>query len=170
MYAARADLGGGVILSQIHEMDLLYWYFGLPKSILCRGGRLSRLEIDVEDTASSLMQYGGAKGHFPVMLHQDFLQRPAVRTFNVTGDGGIARMDLIQNRLQVFGENGDVREDDSFPGFKRNDMFLEQTRHFLQCVTDRIAPRVDLATGIQSLRLALAAKESLRHGAEIALN
>ena len=41
MYAAREDLGGGVILSQIHEMDLIYWFFGLPKAILCRGGKLS---------------------------------------------------------------------------------------------------------------------------------
>ncbi len=36
MYASRQDLGGGVILSQIHEFDYLYWLFGLPRSIYTR--------------------------------------------------------------------------------------------------------------------------------------
>ena len=56
MYASRQDLGGGVILSQIHELDYLYWLFGLPRSVYALGGHLSRLEIDVEDTADILME------------------------------------------------------------------------------------------------------------------
>ena len=47
-YGARADLGGGAIVSQIHEFDLLYWMFGLPESVFAVGGHLSSLEIDVE--------------------------------------------------------------------------------------------------------------------------
>ena len=58
MYASRPDLGGGVILSQIHEMDLIYWLFGLPERVFALGGQLSRLEIEVEDTASTLLQCG----------------------------------------------------------------------------------------------------------------
>ena len=38
MYAAREDLGGGVILSQIHEMDLIYWFFGLPATVSAAAG------------------------------------------------------------------------------------------------------------------------------------
>ena len=56
MYAARADLGGGVVLSQIHEFDYLYSLFGLPRRVYAIGGHWSELEIDVEDTASILME------------------------------------------------------------------------------------------------------------------
>lgn len=170
MYAARADQGGGVILSQIHEMDLLYWFFGLPQSILCRGGKLSNLEIDVEDTATSLMQYRGEHGSFPIHLHQDFVQRPPVRTFKIIGDGGSAEIDLINLQLNVYDAQGQVVEHSDFDGFVRNDMFLEQARHFIDCVRGNATPQVNLFDGLQSLRLALAALQSLKRGAEVNLD
>ena len=37
MYASRADLGGGVVLSQIHELDYVYWLFGMPKRVFAWG-------------------------------------------------------------------------------------------------------------------------------------
>jgi predicted dehydrogenase len=170
MYAARADQGGGVILSQIHEMDLIYWFFGLPQSIVSHGGKLSRLEIDVEDVASSLMRCAGASGSFPVLLHQDFLQRPPVRTFKILGAAGSAEIDLLANRLRIYDAQGELSEGDDFPGFVRNDMFLAQTRHFLDCLRQGAEPAVNLYDGLQSLRLALAARQSLQELREIKLS
>jgi predicted dehydrogenase len=170
MYAARADQGGGVILSQIHEMDLIYWFFGLPDSIVTHGGKLSGLDIDVEDTASSLMRCQGANGNFPILLHQDYLQRPAVRSLRIVGDNGYAELDLLANRLRVYDREGELFEADDFPGFVRNDMFLEQARHFLDCIKGACTPKVSLHDGLQSLRLALAARRSLALGREVALS
>lgn len=170
MYASRADLGGGVILSQIHEADLIYWYFGLPVSIYCLGGKLSDLEIDVEDTATSLMQCKGRMGHFPITLHQDYLQRPPVRTIKIVGDNGVALIDLIKNDLKVFNANGETAEHWDGFGFKRNDMFHAQMQHFLACVDNKATPQVSLEDGMQSMRLALAAKESLVRQAVVHLD
>jgi predicted dehydrogenase len=170
MYAARADLGGGVILSQIHEMDLIYWYFGLPGTITCSGGKLSSLEIDVEDTATSLMTFDGAAGRFGLTLHQDFVQQPPTRTFKIVGDRGIAVMDLLTNRLSVYGKDGSSCEVPDWTGFQRNEMFVAQMRHFLDCVNGNAQPCVDLRAGIESLRMALAAKRSLAGGGTIRMN
>ena len=170
MYAARADQGGGVVLSQIHEMDLIYWFFGLPRSIVTHGGQLSHLEIDVEDTASSLMRCDNAMGSFPILLHQDYLQRPPVRCFKIVGDAGYAEIDLLANRLRVYGAEGELSEENDFPGFVRNDMFLAQARHFLDCVNGLATPQVSLHDGLQSLRLALAALRSLKEAREVALS
>ena len=76
MYAARADLGGGVILSQIHEFDYLYALFGKPRRLYTVGGHFSNLEVDVEDVASTLMEceFGGRP--LPIHLQQDYVQRP----------------------------------------------------------------------------------------------
>ena len=161
MYAARAELGGGVILTQIHEMDLICWFFGLPESICTIGGKLSSLEVDVEDTASSLIQATGPLGRFPITLHQDYLQRPPTRRFKVIGDRGIAHVDLVRNRLAVLDADGRESERWDDDTFKRNDMFLEQMKHFLACTEGRETPEVSISEGTKSLRLALAARQSL---------
>src|SRR5262245_45887063 len=68
-YAAHRAMGGGVLLAQVHDMDYLYWFFGLPQRIFALGGHLSSLEMDVEDVASTVMQCEKDGGLFPVHLH-----------------------------------------------------------------------------------------------------
>lgn len=164
MYASRADQGGGVILSQIHEMDLIYWFFGVPDSILCHGGHLSGLDIDVEDVAVSLMQCRHEGKPFPLTLIQDYLQRPPTREFKIVGERGIARMNMVGNRFEAWNAEGERVEDIDYSGFQRNDMFVAQIREFTECIEHARAPAVDLHAGTQSLRLALAARKSLAGG------
>jgi predicted dehydrogenase len=45
--------------------------------------------------------------------------------------------------------------------FDRNNLFLDQARHFLHCVETREKPIVDIVDGIQSLRMALAVRQSI---------
>jgi predicted dehydrogenase len=161
MYAARADLGGGVVLSQIHEFDYLYSLFGLPSRIYAVGGHWSDLEVDVEDTASILMEAPLGPRSLPIHLHQDYLQFPPSRSCEVIGDRGRVIMDLPS--LTVTLHLLDKPEPDVFrvENFDRNNLFLDQARHFLRCVETREKPIVDLADGIQSLRMALAVKQSI---------
>ena len=49
----------------------------------------------------------------------------------------------------------------SFEGFDRNQMFLDELRHFLSCVAARTRPIVDLRDGAHSLRTALAVRQSM---------
>ncbi len=160
MYASRADLGGGVILSQIHEFDYLYALFGAPTSLYAVGGHWSHLEIDVEDTASILMHCTVDGRPLPVHVHQDYLQNPPSRECEVIGDRGKAVADFRNLRVTHFAPNVEPVVYD-FAGFDRNSMFISETKHFLDCVKTRTKPMVDLMDGYQSLRMALAAKESI---------
>jgi predicted dehydrogenase len=160
-YAARADLGGGVVLSQIHEFDYLFSLFGLPKRIYAIGGHWSDLEIDVEDTASVLMECSLARRALPIQLHQDYLQSPPNRQCEVIGDRGRAVMDLHALTVTVFTRGNSTPDVHSFSGFERNQLFLDEMAHFLECVKTRRRPIVDLKDGTQSLRMALAVKQSI---------
>lgn len=161
MYAARRDLGGGVILSQIHEMDILYSLLGVPESIYTVGGQLTKLELDVEDTASSLMTFSADGRKIPVHLHQDYIQSPPRRSYEFVGDQGKIEVDMTTTTLTWFDQQGNVVERIALSEFQRNALFLDQMRHMLSCLRGAEKPVVTLRDGAESLRMALASLRSL---------
>jgi predicted dehydrogenase len=168
-YAARADLGGGVVLSQIHEIDYLLWLFGAPSRVFAMGGHLSSLEVDVEDVASSLIEYRVNGRMVPVELHQDYLQRPPSRTLRIVGEKGKLVADIEQLTVTVFDETGKPSSHEHFAGFQRNQLFIDELSHFLGCIERGEPPSIPLADGASSLATALAIKQSLATGQAIAL-
>lgn len=170
MYAARSELGGGVILSQIHELDYAYWFFGLPARVFALGGHLSKLAVDVEDTASILMECDVDGVRVPVHVQMDFVQRPPSRSCEIVGDSGRMIINLVDPSLSVFDSEGEIVERFAPEGFQRNDLFLDEMRHFLACLAGREKPRVSLRDASHSLRMALAAKRSIESGAVIELS
>jgi predicted dehydrogenase len=169
MYASRADLGGGVILSQIHELDQVYSLFGRPERVFALGGHLTRLEIDVEDVASVLMQCRVDGRAIPVHLHQDYIQRPPSRQYQVIGDAGKVLVDLRTASLIRYDGDGQVEERVTLDEFPRNQLFLDEMTHLLACLRREQAPLVTLRDGAESLRMALAAKESIATGRVVEL-
>src|SRR5262249_33274153 len=62
-YAARADLGGGVIVTLTHPFDYLRYFLGEVESLWSFNGHISPLEIDVEDVAEIGLKFvDGALG------------------------------------------------------------------------------------------------------------
>jgi predicted dehydrogenase len=169
MYASRSELGGGVILSQIHELDYCYGLWGLPRRVFTLGGHLSSLEIDVEDVASTLMDYVIDGQAVPVHVYQDYVQRPPSRSCQVIGDSGKLIVDFRALSVTRYDSEGNAAEVNTYEGLQRNQLFLDELQHFLACLEGKQSPRVTLREGAQSLRLALAAKESLATGQVIEL-
>jgi predicted dehydrogenase len=156
-YAARADLGGGAVLTQIHDYDLAWWLFGASRTVSATGGHMSSLEIDVEDTVDARLEGGPV----PVIVRQSIASRPPRRMLSVDGERGAITIDLLGGRI-----SSDPRliAAGAFAGFERNEMFLEEARHFCACVSGLEAPAVPLDDGIAVLRLALAVKDAIRSG------
>jgi predicted dehydrogenase len=153
-YAARTALGGGVVLTQIHDYDLASWLFGPLQAVTATGGHLSDLEIDVEDTVDASFD-----GTIPVRVKQTFARRPARRTIRVTGTHGSIHLDLLTGAVDVEGR---VPAPPALGDYRRNEMFVDEARHFLGCLALEEQPAVPLDEGIRVLRVALAVKEALR--------
>ena len=156
-YAARAEMGGGVVLTQIHDYDLAWWLFGPPRSVTATGGHVSDLEIDVEDTVDARLE-GGA---VPVSVRQSFATRPPRRVITVTGDRGSVTVDLLEGRISSTPRMASAA---AFADFQRNQMFVDEVRHFQACLAGTATPAVSLDDGIAVLRLALAVKEAVTTG------
>jgi predicted dehydrogenase len=165
MYASRRELGGGVTLSQIHEIDLLLALLGRPERVFSLGGKLSSLDVDVDDVSSSLLEFRGAEGRvLPVRLHQDFVQRPADRRFTLVGERGKVEWSLSQRSLRRFGPEGELCESHDYSELPRNRLFEAELAHFLGCVERGDAPNVPLRAGAESVAVALSILESQASG------
>lgn len=163
-YAARRDLGGGVILTQIHDFDYLCWAFGRPRRVATSGGRLGSDDIDVEDAAVTLLDCRWQGRPLPVVLHQDMLRRSAVRACRVIGTTGELAADLRGGILGHRAGSGAVSEILDARDYPRNRMFLDEVTDFLRAVERHEAPLVTLREAADCLRIALAARRSLEIG------
>lgn len=164
LYACRADLGGGVVLTQIHELDYLFLMFGMPDCLFATGGTLADLDIDVEDVVNISMQYNEDGGICKVVnVCEDFVQRPPSRKCKICGTKGRVEIDLIKNKLIRYGMDGEVIEQQQF-AFDRNKLFIDEISVFIDCIENDIATNIPIQEGLYSLALADAVKESLATG------
>jgi predicted dehydrogenase len=160
-HPARRELGGGCLRIQTHEIDYALWLFGMPRRIFAMGGHLSRLEIDVEDSVSMLLQCSQEDRLYPVHIHLDYLQKPPQRVCEVIGDLGKVRYDYYANEV-VFHETATgATETHRLNGFDRNQMFIDELNHFLACIRGEETSIVDLAEGVRGMKISLAADQSL---------
>jgi predicted dehydrogenase len=163
LYASKKDLGGGVVLTQIHELDYLFWLFGMPRSLFALGGHLSRLEMDVEDTADVLMECFVDEQTLPVSMHMDYLQRPSARGCVIVGDQGRAVMDLVSPCVTLLDSSGRLVESVHYDSYDRNQSFLDEVKCFLEYTHGAEQKSlVTLREAVQSLKIALAVKKSLQ--------
>jgi len=169
-HPARRDLGGGSLRIQTHEMDYALWFFGLPKRVFATGGHLSRLEVDVEDSVSILMQCEQENRLYPVHIHLDYLQRPPQRVCDIIGDRGKACYNYYRGELEIHDTLTREVEVFNFRDFDRNQMFVGALTHFLACLRGEAEPLIDLREGVDSMKIALAADESLRTSQSVALD
>jgi predicted dehydrogenase len=163
-HPARRELGGGCLRIQTHEFDSALWLLGLPQRVFAVGGHLSRLEVDVEDSVSVLLECQVAGRSLPVHIHLDYLQRPPQRICEVVGDAGKVISDYYANRVEFHDTATKTVATYAFNGFERNQMFLDELSHFLACLHRVEEPVVDLHEAVRSLKIALAAEASLRSG------
>lgn len=166
-YSARRDQGGGVILDAIHELDYLRWMLGDVGEIACFSGRLGRLEIDTEDTAAMLLRFtSGAIGE----VHLDYLQRAYSRTCHLIGEEGTIRWDYSAGEVRCYTASERRWRSWANPaGWEPNQMYIDEIRHFVECLTRDAHPAADVFEAAQVLKIALAAKTSARSGGVVRL-
>lgn len=160
-YSASKALGGGVILDLSHELDYARWLLGEVREVMCFSGKLSSLDIETEDTAEIILRMeSGAL----VEIHLDYLQRSPIRTCEIIGELGTIKWNSDEKDVKLFSikknkwESFKEKEDD------RNSMYVDEVRHFIDCVENGKKPLVSALEGKKVLDIALAAKKSSETG------
>jgi predicted dehydrogenase len=157
-YAARREMGGGVVLTLIHEIDYAQWLLGPLTPLAALGGRSGALEVDAEDHVTGLL---GSRAGAAVVLSLDYLQRPPCRRLKILGTEGVIHWDYFSHQAGLVVEGREEARLDAPAGWRADDMYLDLTRDFLRAVTEGGPPAVPLEDGLAALGVALALREQL---------
>ncbi len=159
-YASTREGGGGVVLTLSHELDYLYWFFGKPERCLAIGGKRTPLKGNVDDLVKGLIEFPGG---VCASVHLDYWQLPDQRIFEVVGTEGKLVWDYYNPRLTLVRRSPRFKSAAWRPrrGFDRNAMFIDEIKEFVGSIRSNRQPRIDLAQGIDVLRIALDVKRQL---------
>ena len=100
VYSANKEMGGGVHIDLIHELDYVYWLFGTPTCTQSFFSNKSSLNITAYDYANYLWEYDD----FSVSVVLNYYRRDSKRTLEILTDEGTYLVDLLKNNISYNDE------------------------------------------------------------------
>ncbi len=158
----KEELSGGVIVDLgLHDIDFLSWALGPVSSVFAQGGNLSG-RGDVIDYAQIHFNFeSGAIAYLETnwALPENF---PFSTAIEITGTDGMIAADNTDKRASYqLTVNGEKRVTSAIS--ELNGYHYEQDA-FLRAVQDKAETPMHASAALYSLRLAIAAKESIKTG------
>ena len=143
-YALKEKNGGGVLLSQSHEIDYLTWIFGKHYPISAIYGQwLNIPNSDVEDNITILSNLELTNVCIPVIINLDFLSKVPTRKIAIYGTEKTETFDLMDKSI-IW-----------------NDLFMDEMKAFLNLLDDKKDSRLaTLEDGIHSLEYCMDIKSN----------
>lgn len=96
VYSANKEMGGGVHIDLIHELDYVYWIFGNPDKTNSFFSNTSSLHISAYDYANYLWTYKT----FSASIILNYFRKESKRSIEVVTDNGTYYVDLIKNSIE----------------------------------------------------------------------
>ena len=160
-YFSRKDLGGGVLLTLIHEIQLANHFLGKPLEVSCFLNHDPLLGIDVETSADLTIRH---TNDFISQIHIDYLQKESHRSGLLTFDNGWIAYDFNLNKVTARLKEKKMKTIWNDHKYEYNQMYINELKHFISLTQQRqIQHDYDLYSSIDSLKVVEAAKQSNRN-------
>jgi predicted dehydrogenase len=161
-YSARQDLGGGVVLTFTHPIDFLRWLFGDVESLWAYTGKVSDLEINVEDMAEIGLRF---QSGVVASIHLNYFQHPTEQRMEIVCTEGTLMWNNANGVVRQYHPHSESWETHPIPeSFERNEMFLAEMRHMIAVAQGKAVPVCSLDDGLKALEIAMAVHASARSG------
>jgi len=154
-YAARKELGGGVIHTITHELDLILHYFGIPNEVSAHKMNLNKLQIDVEEIFEGTFIYEDKI----VTLHLDYLQKDYDRRISILFDEGSLRWNWHENMI-VIKKHKKTEKKIKLENFDVNKLYIDELIDFFKIIEKKETKKLDKETALINSDLALRLHEA----------
>lgn len=104
LYACKKSLGGGVLRTECHELDIILKLFGNPSDLKAKLENKSEYKLDVEDKASLSLYYP----KFYVDISLNFMERIQERKICFYFKDASITCDLLNQVYSIKGKDGSV--------------------------------------------------------------
>lgn len=156
-YMSKKNEGGGALLDISHELDYLKAFMNSKVSeVACFYDTLGPLEMDADNMSSTILKFeNGAIAS----LQLDLLQRVVRRNCELIGQEGTIVWDHPSKTVTLFTPENKAGEIYKYD-YDGNQGYIDELKHFVQCIQDKKRPIVDGVSGAETLKIITAAKRS----------
>jgi predicted dehydrogenase len=155
-YAAIRSLGGGVINTITHELDLMLDVFGIPQSVLAAKANPGHLQLDVEELAEAIFRYPWGFA----TLHLDFLQKDYDRQIKILGTEGKIVWNWKDNEISIYRYN-EPKEIIELKDTDFNQYYIDELKDFFELISlNKIQHSLDFDYAITNTQWMLAMHKS----------
>ena len=127
-YSCHEDMGGGVHLDLIHELDYCIWIFGFPKSIKSVFRKVSSLEINSVDYTNYILFYDD----FTLNIKLNYYRIDSKREIEILTNDTTLIYDLIHNNVFDNKSKQILYHED----FTMMDTYNNQMKYFLENINN----------------------------------
>jgi len=152
-YAANSSLGGGVVLTSIHEQNYLTDMFGEVKDVKAMETVGNVIGIDAEEGIEILMKH---KNGVVSNIHLNFFQKPYYRNCQVIGTEGTLYWDFMIPEVEIlYKDKTENKKLGNGPVELLEASYINQMKHFVDVIEMKTEPRISLKKGIDDMNVAL---------------
>jgi len=145
-YSANKEIGGGVHIDLIHELDYIVWHYGYPLKIYSHTSNNSSLAISASDYANFLLEYN----QFNVNVVLNYYRRDAKRYMEVVCEDGTLMVNLLNNK--VLWNNAVIYESSK----SIQDTYFDQLIFYIENVLTQISSFNDVSEAYKILKICIA--------------
>jgi predicted dehydrogenase len=160
-YASLPEMGGGVVLTSIHEFNYLIQLFGKIDKFNAMAIGTGSLGIQVEEGVEIIMKH---KNAIVSNIHLNFFQKPNYRNCQIIGTEGTLFWDFWKPEIQILkkGKTEIIHLGTSATQLLE-ESYINEIKHFIDiCKNKKTKPIADLNTGIYDVKMALEILEEIK--------
>lgn len=145
IYSANKEMGGGVHIDLIHEIDYVVWHYGYPIKNYSYTSNNSSLDISSCDYANFLLEYN----KFSVNVVLNYFRRDTKRFMEVVCEDGTLMINLLDNKVSW---NDTVIYHSSK---SMQDTYLDQMKFYIDNILTRKTTFNDVHEAYKILRICM---------------
>jgi len=143
-FRAKLNMGGGVDIDLIHEIDYMVDLFGFPKKVTRLAGHYSNLVMDSCDLAVYLFEYDNMIAE----VHLDYFGISDKRDLEIYSNDEVLTIDFIKKKAELKSTNEVISFNSEY------NHYFEEIKYFIEFISGNLPNKNPIDHAYKVLKLA----------------